>query len=249
MRRALLSLSLVSALALAACGEEEGKAPGGDDAPEQEDTFDVDDDDSTLDPTFDLFDAALLSSAPATLPGTTGGTVMFTVRATARTEEGEDATLADATDGAAITVNLEDGTELPATLEVLDDQTLAVTVEEGFGADLGAENGRQPLTVWIGDAFLAEVPLTRHLDPDTAAQQLMGEGRDGLVPSVETTLCGWTLADMDADGVAEVYTVGWAADEGVVVGEACRPTTGRAGWVQVTPARTAPSAVSPWCSA
>lgn len=221
MRRALLSLSLVSSLSLAACGEEEGKAPGGQDEPEG-DTHVIEDDIDEIDPVYDFVDAALLTSSPATLPATTGGSVRFTLRAAARTEEGEDATLADAAAEGVVHVNLEDGTELPASFELIDDQTIAVTVEveEGFGADLGAGHGRQPLTVWIGDAFLAEVPLTRHLDADTGAQQLMGEGRDVLVPSAPMTVCDWTLADTDEDGVAEVVSIG-ITEDGDVVGSAC----------------------------
>ena len=221
MRRNLLtlSLSLLTTLALAGCGEEEGKgAGGGGDEPEG-DTFYVDDDDAVI-LEWSVSSDAVLSASPATLPGAEGGTVTYTLRARAESPEGEPVPLSEVLAEAAVGVMMEDGTELPATVELLDEETLAVSVDVPGG--LGSGRGRAPLSVWLDDEFVAEVPLARHVAAADGVSALMGDGFSVIDPGTDVTMCDWTLADADADGVAEVLTVGIDAD-GMVAHTACTP--------------------------
>lgn len=215
MRRTLLTLSVLSTLALAACGEDEGKAPGddrGDDTPEG-DTFDQSDDDD-LPFEWGVASEAVLGASPATLPGAAGGAVTYTLRAAATSPEGDPVPLSQVLETAAIGVMTEDGTALPATVALVDADTLAVTVEVPGG--LGAGQGRVPLTVWLDDEFVAEVPLARHVASVDGVAALMGGAFSVLSPDADQTLCDVTLSDADQDGVAEVLTVGIDADGGVV---------------------------------
>jgi hypothetical protein len=222
MRRNLLALSLLSSLALVACGEEEGKTPddrseGGD---EEGDTFYVEDDGDVIVDDFDVWSDAVLTASPATIPGGEGGSVTFTLRAGAQTAEGEPAPLSEALVDAVLVVNADDGEALSATLEQVDEQTLAVTVEVPAG--FGSGQGRQALSVWMNDGFLAEVPLAQHVAADEGVAALMGDGFSVLPTGFGDVICEWTLSDADEDGVAEVLTVR-IDDDGMVAQSACKP--------------------------